>query len=273
MGDTKLSQAQILAVVSAPSNTQVTQAQVNAVVVLQAQEVILSQAQVMAVVASAMNLNITQAQIIAVVKYAKDTRRIRAWRFVQDDHDFYVVYLGPLGTFIWDKYTKTWSRWKSPDREYWRGIDGLPWDQDNVCIDPLTGDIWNIDPDIRMDDTPLSTGGFAQTPIVSIVRGMLPMRLRNSLGCYGAYLTLSQGSPVVAGVGITLRTSDDNGRNFNDHGTLVLDTASEEYQVAWQSLGLVTAPGKIFEIIDTGYAWRLDALDVDLGPDEGKLDG
>jgi hypothetical protein len=205
-----------------------------------------------------------QLSAIALVKTRSDTRRIRAWTFTQDDHDFYVLHLGADRTLVWDVLTRSWSSWKSPGKSIWRASVGLPWEQENIGGDVSAGLLWNVDPLVRDDD---STTGLAaeREPIRSVIRGMHPIRLRNALGCYRAQLSLSQGSPVASGVGITLRTSDDMALSWIDHGELVLDEAGTEYDVSWVSLGIITAPGRIFEIIDTGYARRIDALDIDLG--------
>lgn len=203
----------------------------------------------------------------AFVRGKPDTRKVRAWTFTQDDHDFYVLNLGLKKTLVLDLLTNQWSMWKSPEYEVWRAGVGLGWDQDNIGGDIVQGLLWNVDGDERADDTPDTEE--MPIPVTSIVRGFHPVRMRGALGCYNAMLTISHGSPVAEGVGITLRTSDDWGLSWIDHGTLLLDEADRYYDISWSSLGTMFEPGRIFEIIDTGYARRLDALDIDLGENEG----
>lgn len=133
------------------------------------------------------------------------------------------------------------------------------------------GLLWNINAEAR-DDDDTSGGAESRTPIRTVVRGMLPLRLRNALGCYRATLTVAQGSPVAEGVGITLRTSVDEGLSWTNHGELVMDEVGRRYDVSWAGLGLITEPGMIFEFVDTGYTRRINALDIDLGDEEGKVD-
>lgn len=218
------------------------------------------------------SLRVTQAVYLVAIRRDAGSRRLRAWTFTQDDHDFYVLHLDDDKTLILDLMTNQWSVWKSDGIDVWRASIGGRWGVDNVAGDHVAGLLWDINPDERSDDAITGVAGD-RVPIQSIIRGLYPMRLRNALSCYRAVLTVSQGDPEVVGggVGIQLRTSDDFGRTWQDHGLLVLDQADTEYDIAWPSIGLITAPGKIFEIIDTGYARRIDALDIDLGPDEGKV--
>jgi hypothetical protein len=222
-------------------------------------------------VKSATPLRVNNAEVLVAVMIGAETHRLRAWTFTQDDHDFYVLGLGTLyPTLVLDLMTNQWSEWATEDLINWRASTGIAWDLENVAGDLTEGILWNISADDRRDD--FSSDAADARPIISVIRGLLPIRLRNALGCYRADLTLSEFSPAQVGVSITLRTSDDFGKSWHSHGTLVLDDPNQNYEVAWASLGLITAPGRIFEIEDTGVAARIDALDVDLGPDEGKVD-
>jgi hypothetical protein len=226
---------------------------------------------------SSMPMRITEAAVLVAILFGAETHRLRAWTFTQDDHDFYVLGLGSAGTLVLDLLTNQWSMWSTEGRDNWRTSTGIDWDNYNIAGDLDEGIIWNIaaqgvditDPG-RTDD--FSSDPSERRPIISVIRGLLPIRLRNSLGCYRAVLSVSEGAPVAAGVGITLRTSDDFARSWHNHGTLLLDDPNANYDIQWSSLGQIVAPGRIFEIEDTGYAVRIDALDVDLGPDEGKVD-
>jgi hypothetical protein len=40
-------------------------------------------------------------------------------------------------------------------------------------------------------------------------------------------------------------------------------------EVRWRSLGLMRAPGRLFEIVDSGTTVRIDGLDVDVGSTSG----
>jgi hypothetical protein len=204
----------------------------------------------------------------ALVRDNGDRRKLKAWTFTQDDHDFYVVQLGDY-TLVFDKLTSQWARWQSPSYNYWRGDDGCGWEGFNVCCDPLTGKIWKIDPEGRLD-----TDGATITPITSQVTGILTERFRKHIPCYMAELAVSEGLPptgVDAGEAyFQLRTSSDHGGTWTDHGQVLSLDSGEDITVRWYGLGVMKAPGTVFEITDTGYARRINGFNIELGGGDGK---
>jgi hypothetical protein len=190
---------------------------------------------------------------------------LRAYTITQDDHDFWICNLGDgRPTIVLDLMTEQWSTWESKDLPRLRISDGFPWDFENVGGDYQAGLLWTLDGNERVDDA-VSGSVADRTPIQLVLRGLYPNRLRKALGCFRATLTVGQGDPAAGGVGILLRTSDDMAQTFQDHGFLQLDQPGKQYDISWVSLGLITEPGRIFEIVDTGYATRIEALDIDLG--------
>jgi hypothetical protein len=136
-----------------------------------------------------------------------------------------------------------------------------------VGCDTVNGTLWTITPEYRADNA--ANPDNEQFPIISIISGLYSARLRNSVDCFRAVVVASQGEPVAAGVGIQLRTSDDSEHTWQNHGLLVMDEFGRyDYDIAWASLGLISNPGRVFEITDTGYAARIDALDIDVGPEQ-----
>lgn len=210
------------------------------------------------------NYKVFSEQVVgyALVKGFGDKRKLRAWPFTQDDHDFYVLQLND-NTLVFDKSTHQWARWQSPGYSYWRGDDGCGWEGFNVCCDPRSGKVWKIDPTGRLD-----RDGTTITPITSKVVGMVTERFRNMVPCYMAELAVSEGKPPIGidatTVGIQLLSSDDN-ITFYDHGTIPGVTTGENIDVRWYGLGLMQSTGRIFEIIDTGYARRIDGLNIEVG--------
>jgi hypothetical protein len=208
------------------------------------------------------NQNAHQLGVYALVK-GLPRRTLRAWTFTQDDHDFYVLNLGDDLTLVYDKLTGQWCQWRSPTYNYWRGADGCFWEGYNLCCDPLTGKIWKIDPDGRLD--------YTTTPITSQVTGMLTERFRTHVPCYMAELALSEGQPpsgVDAGeVTIQLRTND--GLTWTDHGTVASTSIGEDITVRWYGLGLMKSPEHVFEITDTGYARRIDGFNIKVPDNSG----
>lgn len=207
-----------------------------------------------------------QVMLYALVKKYGDKRKMRAWTFPQDDHKFYVLQLGnSLGTLIYDQLSKKWSVWKSDGEVFWRGEDGRAWEGFNVCCDPLSGKVFKIDAIGRLDYNDTTTAD--DTPITSKVVGGMTARFRNNIPCYLAELAVSEGKPPsgidATTVGISLRTGDT--LSWYDHGEVPGLETGDKVIVRWYGLGVMSYPGRIFEITDTGYARRIDGLNIDLG--------
>ncbi len=204
-----------------------------------------------------------QPAIYALVRPNGDRRELRAWRFKQDDHEFYGIQLGADGTLLYDKLTGQWCQWKSPGFGYWRVEDVVDWEGYNIAGDTESGKLFVIDAEGRKD--------YGDTPITSKIVGYLTYRFRQKVPCYMAELAVSEGEPPAGfddgSVGISLRTSTDNGQSYVNHGAIPGEGVLEDMTVRWYGLGLMTAPGMLFEITDTGYARRIDALDIELGDD------
>lgn len=205
-------------------------------------------------------LRFTQGLVRTLIKFGLDSRKLRAWTFTQDDHDFYVLQLGGDITLIYDKLTGMWAQWRSPGYTYWRGSDGVQWEGWNLTCDTESGILWEIDAEGRLDD--------GVTPIVSVMYGGFTKRFRVEDLCFMAELALSEGQPPSGieegSTGITLRTSDDGGLTWVSHGEIPGEAASEDITVRWYGLGRMNHPNKLFEITDTGYARRVDGLDVEV---------
>lgn len=201
-----------------------------------------------------------QLGIYVLCRPNADRRELRAWTFKQDDHEFYGIQLGSEGTLVWDKLTSQWCQWRSPGYLYWRAEDVCDWEGFNIAGDTESGKLWVIDPTGRLD--------YDTTPIESRITGYLTHRMRTEVPCFMAELAVSEGQPPTGfddgSVGITLRTSTEDGSNSVDHGEVVGEGISEDITVRWYGLGLMEEPGMYFDIIDTGYARRIDGLNIEV---------
>lgn len=172
-----------------------------------------------------------------------------------------MLQLGDESTLVYDKLSGQWAQWTSPSFVYWRGQDGCDWEGYNLACDTETGKIWEIDEEGRLD--------YGTTSIRSQVTGQITDRFRNFVNCYMAELAVSEAQPPASidpsTVGITLRTVDSNGLNSVTHGEVTGEAVGDDITVRWYGLGLMQAPGRVFEITDTGYARRIDGLNLEIG--------
>ena len=199
-------------------------------------------------------VKLTQEFLYALSLKLADTRSARAWYFHMDGHDFYVLTLGQEETLVYDLTTDQWSVWASPDRNIWRPMLGMNWDNEIVGGDATDGTIYNITPETRMD--------YLTTPIFNVVTGFIGHRGRDYLPCYGVTLLATQGDPESAQCQVSLRISDDMGKSFLNMGTfLTTEVGKIDYDLSWYSLGQIGQPGRIFQIIDQGYATIIYALE------------
>lgn len=202
-------------------------------------------------------LRTTEADVLVAILFGAEERMLRAWTFTQDGHDFYVLLAGGE-TYVYDKETETWCQWVSPDASFWRGVDGVDWEGLNVCIDPDSGKVFNIDPQGRLD--------YRTTPITSIVYGGMTERFREMPSCYFAEIAISQNSPPhnvdPTTLSITLETTDT--LNSWNHGTVYGAPTGNMTVPRFYGLGLLHSPGVLFKITDTGFARRLDGLTVEI---------
>lgn len=200
----------------------------------------------------------------ALVRGVTERRDLRAWPFTQDDHDFWVLQLGEDGTLVFDKLSSQWAQWRSPGKAFWRGNDGVQWEGWNICCDTDTGILWRIDPEGRLDD--------GTTPITSLVSGKVTTRMRRNAQCHMAEVALSEGEPPTgvdaSTLAISLRTTDDDGLNFISHGDITGTAIGSDITVRWYGLGVMPAPGRVFEITDTGYARRIDGFNIEVGDED-----
>jgi hypothetical protein len=231
-----------------------------------------------AVVSYPTNTILTGIRVRAVVRGRIASPRLRAWTFTLDGHDFYVLRLGDTLTLVYDVYSEQWMEWADLDKSYWRpnlginwtGGDGLaPVYGSNVLVgDDTFGLLWFLDPEQPYDEHPDELNPVQEIYFDRIVMGQMMVKGRETMPVYAAWLTTDMGAPAYTGAGVTLEISDDAGVSFFDCGTIevTLDTNSPE--LSWYSLGLITAPGRLFKITDDGAITRIDSLVVN-DPDDG----
>lgn len=179
----------------------------------------------------------------------------RAWSFVIDGHWFYCLDLGLEGTWLYDKSTKEWSHWYTTGFVNWDVANGTMWGQRIVGCDLATNDVWEVSP------TQLKDNGAID--VVHVVTGGVSTRSRDYTSCDVVRVAASMGLlDDVAGATFNLRFSDDNGQTWGATYTVNLVQGNYSDEVAFRSLGSFNAPGRIFELSDTGGLIRIDGCDM-----------
>lgn len=216
---------------------------------------------------------VSQLGILALIKGRVDDHRVRAFRFPLDGHDFYGLHLGEDSSVVVDLVTGQWSRWRSPNRSIWRcglhenwtGVGAAALSTQGgrsniVAGDDAYGLLWWVVPTQGYDQDPddASEQAFTRT-----VLGGVPMRMRETLRCNEVYLTSTKGddSLTVTAQTVSLRTSDDSAKTWTDQGSITVTADDYETEFAWRSLGVIGAPGRVFEVSDNCLA-RVDMLDI-----------
>lgn len=227
----------------------------------------------------AQNIQVSEVGVMVVARGRIDNSKLRAWTFTLDGHDFYVLRLGDATTLVYDVYSEQWMDWSSPDYEFWRPNTGMNWiggqlfaggfGSDVVVGDDVHGLLYFLDPAQPFDQSPLETAPVQERYFERIVMGQVPIRGREVLPCFAAWLTTDMGAPAYLGAGVTLYTSDDGGETFDDHGLVTVTPNEFNPELSWYSLGQIEAPGRLFKIVDDGAIVRIDGLEMNDPDDAG----
>lgn len=233
----------------------------------------ISQARVYAISTVSSPVQISQGRVFAVVDGRIAQPRLRAWTFTLDGHDFYVLRLGDYSTLVYDVYSQKWVEWASPGLPFWRANVGMTWigaealaytqGSSVVVGDDTYGLLWFLDPTLPYDQAPDALATPQQLPFDRIITAQVLASGRNYMPCYAMFLDgdnygLTDTDFVPS---IKLETSDDQGRTFDDQGSLLVEsdlTVNNPYE--WLSLGQISSPGRIFRITDNGLFTRIDSL-------------
>lgn len=222
---------------------------------------------------------VSQLVVRAIVRGHVENPRIRAWTFTLDGHDFYVIRLGDAATLVYDVYSDQWVDWQDFTHTYWRPSIGTTWSgaaalaavygSPVLAGDDTWGLLWFLDPEQPYDEHPDYSADEQQLYFERITMGQVPIRGRENLPCYAAWLTTDMGAPAYDGAGVRLEISDDAGVTFEDMGLVPITLDANYPELAWYSLGQIEAPGRLFKITDDGAIMRIDGLEMN-DPDDAK---
>jgi len=234
----------------------------------------ISQARIYAVASAPGVQEISEARVFAIVRGRVANTHLRVWKFTLDGHDNYVLRLGDFATLVYDTYSEQWVEWTSPELPFWRATSGMNWiggealagtyGSNIVAGDDLFGLLWFLDPEQPYDEHPDEARVPQQLAFERIITGQVVARGREFIPCYALFLDGDNYGLVATDFtpGVTLETSDDQGRTFDAHETITVtaDTADQAYE--WLSLGQIASPGRIFRITDNGVFTRIDSLEM-----------
>lgn len=213
--------------------------------------------------------DISQLAIMAAWgSYVATETRTRAWTFTLDGHTFYVLDLGQEGTFAYDFISGQWANFQTDSYVGWNMRNGTMFDNNSrtAGADNQSGFIWELDPDQLLDE--------AFRDILHTVTGGIATRNRVFLSCDALRLTLSAGTLTdSSGADISMRFSDDQGKTWSAPYTITMQELVYNQDIAFTSLGSFMAPGRIFEISDSGGPVRIDGADVFIDGFDGQPGG
>lgn len=209
--------------------------------------------------AGATNVTTRTSQIALNVLYRASppaVKRNRAWTYDLDGHSFYVLDLGEQGTFLYDQVTNQWCNFSTQGFEpAWNFVNGCMWGNRIVGADSISDAIWEMIPTAVVDED--------WRDIAHIVTGGIQTRNRTFVGCDAVRVTASIGLlDQVNGSQMLLRYSDDSEATWSDY--FVVDLIHDDFdgEIAFRSLGSFMAPGRIFELSDSGGLIRIDGADA-----------
>jgi hypothetical protein len=268
-------QANVYALAETGPEMQITSGGLLAVAIWPAEFLHASEAGLITVSQAAPIVAASEAGMLVVARGRIANPRARAWTFTLDGHDFYVLRLGDQTTLIYDVYSEQWIEWTSQDLPFWRPSAGQTWlgaaklaeDYGSTVVvgDDTFGLLWFLNPEQPYDEHPDELRTPQQLAFERIVTGQVLATGRQQIPVYAVFV--GGDNYGLSGVDFTpevrLEGSDDQGRTFDDYGSI---TVPADYNQAlayeWLSLGQISEPGRIFRIVDNGVFARIDSMDM-----------
>lgn len=277
--EAQVSQAQTFVTALVSPDIQVSLSDVLVLGIFPTENIQTSLVQAFVPLARSIDLQVSMAQTLVLAIGHVANPKLRAWTFSLDGHDFYVLRLGDASTLVYDVYSEQWMDWVSFGRDYWRPNIGTNWvgapalanayGSSVVVGDDTWGLIYFLDPNQPYDQHADSSNPTQEVYFERIIMGQVPIRGREVLPCFVTWLTADMGDPAYIGAGVTLYSSDDGGETFDSHGLVTVTLGAFEPELSWYSLGQISAPGRLFKIVDDGAIARVDGLEMNDPDDAG----
>lgn len=209
--------------------------------------------------AGASNVSTRTSQGLMLIAYGTGTpvtQVASTWTFVLDGHTFWVVSLGPEGDFAYDKDTKQWCQLITQGFANLNFTHGTMWKTRIIGGDILYPTLYELDPEQPDDE--------GWRGVLRIVTGGITVRSTNMIGVANFRLTGSLGVISDASTAVNLSFSDDNGITWTTMAPILLVPGQTNTPLVWDALGSFQAPGRIFQVSDTGGMASINGADVAL---------
>lgn len=174
----------------------------------------------------------------SIEELLRDSTNLRCWYFRYNRHDFYVINSDQFG-LAFDINNQTWMRWDTKDKNYWRAHLGSQIRNTVIAGDSDEGLLWELEEGFSDDGV----------NVVREIAGFMP-HINRPVPINDVYVKLNAGwapDHEIAPI-LELRWSDDQGATWSDYrGASVGTRGNYGTEVRFRSLGLLRAPGRIFE--------------------------
>lgn len=223
------------------------------------------------------SINVSQIEPMVVYRGRSQQPFLSAWKYTLDGHTFYVLRLGDEKTLVYDLSTKQWSWYSSYGLDVWRGICGFNWASpsniaaeygSNVVVgDDFFGTLWILNPKQGYDEHP-TAGRDIKRFFLREATGQITSNSRVFQPVFQVFLEGSMGNAAKVDGSpntVSLKYSDDAGNSYRDAGVVTVVEGDYNQNLAWRSLGLIKAPGRLFKITDDGALTRIDGMEVQYG--------
>lgn len=271
MTDVQVPQSRVLAVAERSVDLRVQQTRPLAVYNVPAEEVQVQQSRILNIFQRPVDLHVQQSRLLAVFSGRVADPRLQAWASQLDLHEQYYLRLGDALTLVYDTYSGEWSEYGHSNSPFWRVSHGTNWlgansiatlHGSNIVIgDDVTNMLYFLDPAQPFDHPPFFDDE-APRYFTRHVMGQVALRGRETVPCYASWLTTNMGSPAYMGASVKLSISDDAGYTYYDMGDVEVRQGFHSPEIAWYSLGQITAPGRLFMFSDDGAVVRIDTMEM-----------
>jgi hypothetical protein len=187
---------------------------------------------------------------------------VKAGAFNLDGHIFYVMNDVDGATLVCDLRTGQWHHWYTGAVPgLWNMQNGMMWEGRALAADSASNELWEVDPHSMHDE--------GTVEISRVVTAFQPLRGRASARVGSFRLTAGVGEPSLEGAELKLRFSDDEGQTWGITYTRALETDNFAQPLRFRSLGRLRAPGRIWEVSDSGGLVLIEGADADVEGSDG----